>query len=330
MVVSIRPSDFIDDEEEMGCPNCEDTTKRTMNKNLNKAKCVKMDEFYTQLSDIEKEMKHYKEQFKGKVVFCNCDDPRESSFFKYFALHFNSLGLKKLITTHYAGTGKPAHKIELTAADLVNTNADGGFGLPDVDYILEHGNVLTLLDDDGDFRSPECVELLKEADIVVTNPPFSLFREFVDQLVRYKKQFLIIGSDNAITYRDMFKLIKENKIWPGYDKVKEFRRPDGSIQKFGNIGWFTNLDVPKRHETMDLYRTYAGHEQDYPHYDNYDAINVGKVVDIPKDWDGVMGVPITFLGKYNPEQFELLACMSMPLHNYMTYKRLLIKRVGEV
>ena len=315
-----------------------------MNKNLHKAKEAKNDEFYTQLADIANELRHYKEQFKGKVVFCNCDDPDESEFFKYFALNFNYLELKKLITTHYAGTEKPAYKIELT--EVTDVNGDGAIDLADVEYILKHSDAKTLLEGDGDFRSPECIELLKEADIVVTNPPFSLFREYVDQLIRWKKSFLIIGNDNAITYKDVFKHIKDNKIWLGYGKVKEFRTPDGSIRKFGNIGWFTNLFVSYRHKSLPLWARYSPEE--YPHYDNYDAINVNKVVDIPKDWDGAIGVPITFLGQYNPKQFEITSCNDIRLNGITpfkghglikdkdssingkpTYVRIVIKRIGE-
>jgi len=267
-----------------------------MNENLTKAKSAKNDEFYTQRTDIENELKHYWEHFKGKVVYCNCDDPTWSNFFQYFSLKFKKLELKRLITTCYSGrdgNSMPACRL------IYNGEQDGNE--PDLSQMD-----IQFLEGDGDFRSPECVELLKQADIVVTNPPFSLFREFVDQLVRYKKQFLIIGNDNAITYKDVFKLIKENRIWLGYGKVKEFARPDGAKQKFGNIGWFTNLETQKRHEKLILYRTYKGNEQDYPEYDNYDAIEVSKVKDIPVDYDGVMGVPISFLDKHNPNQFDII------------------------
>ena len=286
-----------------------------MNENLNKARDAKNDEFYTQLSDIERELVHYREHFKDKVVYCNCDDPTRSNFFRYFSLNFEKLGLKRLITTCYSGkngNSVPAYCL------IYNGEQDGNE--PDLSRMDVH-----FLEGDGDFRSPECVELLKQADIVVTNPPFSLFREYIDQLVRYKKRFLIIGNDNAITYRDVFKLIKENRVWLGYDKVKEFHRPDGSTQKFGNVGWFTNLETRKRHERFIFIREYAGNEQDYPKYDNYDAIEVSKVKDIPVDYDSVMGVPISFLDKYNPNQFRILACLSLPINNHTTYKRLLIK-----
>ena len=299
---------------------------KSSSKNLNNARRTKNDEFYTQLTDIEGELKHYKEQFKDKVVFCNCDDPYESNFFKCFSMNFNKWGLKKLIATCYAGSPivseqlslldvrslkgkitdpKLPHKIEIT--EVTDVNKDGAIDLSDIEYLLKNKkNTISLLKGDGDFRSSECIKLLEQADIVVTNPPFSLFREFVDQLVRYNKQFLIIGSDNAITYKDIFKLIKENRIWSGYGKVKEFLKPDGSTQKFGNIGWFTNLKHNKRYEGIDLCMPYKGSEQDYPKYDNYDAIEVSKTKNIPKDYYGVMGVPISFLDKYNPNQFEIL------------------------
>lgn len=309
---------------------------------LEKAKRNKADEFYTQLPDIEAEMRHYKEQFRGKVVFCNCDDPYESNFFKYFALNFNYLGLKKLMATCYAespvvgqqlslfdvaaldvknGEAKTPYKVEIT--EVTDENADGAVDLADVEYLLKNRkNTLTLLKGDGDFRSPESIELLKQADIVATNPPFSLFREYMTQLVEHDKKFLILGSQNAITYREVFKLIQENKIWLGMDNggTKWFQVPldyeimtesrkkfDNKGNKYfsmGNIMWFTNLDVPKRHETLTLYKQYSPAE--YPRYDNYDAIEVSKVAEIPYDYDGVMGVPITFLDKYNPEQFEIL------------------------
>lgn len=286
-----------------------------MNENLIRAKNVKNDEFYTQLPDIERELKHYWEHFKGKTVYCNCDDPAWSNFFCYFSLNFKKLGLKRLITTCYSGkngNSMPAYRLTYNGEQSGNE--------PDLTQMD-----VQFLEGDGDFRSPECVELLKQADIVVTNPPFSLFREFVDQLVRYKKQFLIIGNDNAITYKDTFNWIKDNKVWRGYDKVKEFRRPDGSIQKFGNIGWYTNLETQRRHEIFVFIAKYNGNEQNYPKYDNYDAIEIEKTKNIPPDYNGVMGVPISFLDKYNPDQFSILACLSLPINNHTTYKRLLIK-----
>ncbi len=305
------------------------------NKTLGKAKIVKNDEFYTQLSDIENELRHYKQHFKGKVIFCNCDDPYESNFFKYFAMNFNALGLKKLITTCFATspvTGKEfqyyvdnggqlsfvpsandvsiqgkserkPYKVEIT--EVTDENEDGRIDLADVEYLMRNKkNMITLLNGDGDFRSPECVELLKEADIVVTNPPFSLFREYVSYLMEYKKQFVIIGNVNAITYKEFFPLLRNNKIWIGFNHVKEFIQPNGTIKKFGNICWYTNLDIKKRHENLILYKNYT--PENYPHFDNYDAINVDKTTDIPCDYDGVMGVPITFMDKYSPEQFEIV------------------------
>ena len=257
------------------------------NTSLRTARKVKNDEFYTRLEDINEEMNHYEDKFRGKVVFCNCDDPKWSNFWKYFHLNFSVLGLKKLISTHYDKT-EPTYKMEYTGGD---------------DNDIEVG-VRTPLEGNGDFRNKECLDLLDEADIVVTNPPFSLFREYVAVLMEHEKKFLIIGNKNAITYKKFFPLLKENKVWLGYTNVKEFLQPDGSIKKFGNIGWFTNLDVAKRHEKLILRKHYTPEE--YPRYDNYDAINVDKVTDIPCDYDGVMGVPITFLDKYNPDQFEIV------------------------
>jgi len=312
---------------------------KSLNKNLHKAHQAKKDEFYTQLVDIEKELKHYKDQFRGKVVYCNCDDPFESNFFKYFAANFNALGLKKLITASYVKSpivggqlplfeleglkpsGKEPFKIEIK--EVLDTDSDGAINLDDVEYLLKHDkNTATPLKGEGDFRSEECIEFLKKADIVVTNPPFSLFREYVAQLVEYDKKFLILGDQNAITYKEIFKLIKENKLWLGYDNggTKWFQVPDdydittesrkkivNGVKYFsmGRILWFTNLDTTKRHEKLNLYKKYTPEE--YPKYDNYDAIEVSKVSEIPADYNGVMGVPITFLDKYNPEQFQIIS-----------------------
>jgi len=312
--------------------------KKTLNKNLHKAKNAKKDEFYTQLSDIEKELKHYKEQFRGKVVYCNCDDPFESHFFKYFAANFNALKLKTLITTSYVRSpivggqlplfeveglkpsGKEPFRIEIKEVSDINRN--GAINLDDVEYLLKHDkNTATPLNGNGDFRSTECLKLLKKADIVVTNPPFSLFREYVAQLVEYDKKFLILGDQNAITYKDIFKLIKENKLWLGYDNggTKWFQVPDGydittesrkkivnGVKYFsmGRILWFTNLDTTKRQKKLDLYKKYT--LQEYPTYDNYDAIEVSRVSAIPTDYKGAMGVPVTFIDKYNPDQFEII------------------------
>lgn len=296
------------------------------NTSLQKAKKAKNDEFYTRLEDIENELRHYKKHFADKTVLCNCDDPYESNFFKYFAMNFNSLGLKKLIATCYATspivytqlnifggetaigtevTDKKPYKIEIT--EVEDLNGDGAVDLADVEQLLKSKkNTLSLLKGDGDFRSEECVELMKEADVVVTNPPFSLFREYVAQLAEYDKDFVIIGTQNAITYKEFFPLLKDNKAWLGYNSVKEFAKSDGTTQKFGNICWYTNLEIKKRYENINLYRAYKNNEDKYPRYDNYDAIEVGKVSEIPEDYDGVMGVPITFMDKYNPEQFEIV------------------------
>ena len=257
------------------------------NNNLHKAKTAKNDEFYTQLTDIEKELKHYKTHFKDKTIFCNCDDPKQSHFWKYFHLNFNHFGLKKLIATHFHET-EPTYKIEYDGSD--DNNCDIG--------------IITNLETNGDFRSPECIALLQEADIIVTNPPFSLFREYVAQLIDYDKKFIVIGNKNSITYKEFFPLLKNNQVWLGCTSPKEFVQPDKSIKKFGNISWFTNLDIIKRHETLDLIEKYT--PEKYPKYDNYDAINVNRVLDIPVDYNGIMGVPITFMDKHNPEQFEIL------------------------
>ena len=309
----------------------------------------KNDEFYTSLEDIEKEMKYYKTYFKDKVVFCNCDDPFESNFFKYFAMNFNYLGLKKLICTCYADSpisgeqlslfdlnyevkaksSKNAYKIIITEVD--DSNNDGAIDLADVEYLLKNKkNTLTLLKEDGDFRSKECIELLKQSDIVVTNPPFSLFREFVSQLIEYNKDFLIIGNVNAIAYRDFFHLIKDNKVWMGasiHSGDREFRVPStyplkasgARIDEKGNkyirvkgVRWWTNLDYKERHEKLILYKKY--NPEEFQKFDNYDAINVDKVTDIPYDYSGLMGVPITFLDKYNPEQFRIIASSQTGCH----------------
>lgn len=317
------------------------------NKGLRSANKAKKDEFYTQLSDIEKELRHYKHEFRGKVVFCNCDDPYESNFFKYFAMNFNSLGLKKLIATCYATspvigkeldyfvdtTGQLSflphpnavpieekHRpycVEIT--EVKDENGDGRTDLADVEYLLKNKkNVMTTLEGDGDFRSKECIELLKQSDVVVTNPPFSLFREFLAQMEEYGKDFLIIGNTNALTYKEVFRLFKNDNIRTGYtnfnvgmyfevpDSVKKYHKVENG-KKFVRVAtscWFTSLPVTKHKENLILYKQYSPEE--YPTYENYDAINVNKYTDIPADYDGVMGVPITFLDKYNPEQFELI------------------------
>ena len=251
------------------------------NANLNKAKKAKNDEFYTRYEDIEVEVMEYKEQFQDKIVYLPCDSLK-SEFWSFFINNFQSFGLKKLIATHYE-TDSQSYKVW--------TN--------DGNNIIQED-----LAGNGDFRSPECIEILKECDIVCTNPPFSLFREFVDVIMTHGKQCLIIGSQNAFTYKEIFKMIKNNRLWTGYNMVKEFNQPDGSIKKFGNVCWFTNLTTNKRNEEMVLTKNY--NLIDYPKYENYEAIEVNRLVNIPKDYDGVMGVPITFIDKYNPEQFEIL------------------------
>lgn len=291
------------------------------NNNLHAAKAAKNDDFYTQLTDIEKELMHYKEHFEGKTVLCNCDDPKESAFWKYFDGQFNRLGLRRLIATHYEPGGQ-SYVLDRTRMGS------------------ESPTVIRNLTGDGDFRSDECIELLKQADIVVTNPPFSLFREYIAQLMEYGKKFIIIGNPNAITYKEFFPLLKENNVWVGYksmgsdmlfDVSAEFAQwlvenkkegsgykiVDGVVKGRAAAIWFTNLDIQKRHEVMDLYERYEGNEDHYPKYDNYDAIEVSKVVEIPRDYFGVMGVPITFLDKYNPDQFEIVG---ITLGNTVNYE----------
>lgn len=316
---------------------------------LQKAKQAKKDEFYTQSKDIEDELRHYKVQFEGKTVYCNCDDPYESNFFRYFVLNFKELKLKSLITTSYKPSPIDEMQLPLSADlaepvvtqpkgrpkveakrfvinDVGDIDGDGAYNLADVARQLQanKNNEWVTLEGDkgypaGDFRSKECVALLEKADIVVTNPPFSLFREYIAQLVDYDKKFLIIGNKNAITYKETFSLIKDNKLWLGYRNINSdmwFEVPEGQAyekvvdgKKVKHIMacWFTNLDTTKRHEEFEMYRSYT--PELYPHYDNYDAINVNVVADIPKDYAGVMGVPITFLDKFNPDQFELLGQM---------------------
>lgn len=290
--------------------------KKSKNSSLHTAKEKKNDEFYTQLSDIEKELWWYKEQFKWKTIFCNCDDPWYSDFFKFFVLQFKNLWLKKLITTHFQND-KSSYKIEVN-----NANIKQIFPYISNNSIFDDGEIFTnfwiSLKENGDFRSQECIELLQEADIVVTNPPFSLFREYVAQLIEYKKKFLIIWNDNSITYKEIFKLIKENKIWLWYWKVKEFKKPDNTTQKFWNVGWFTNLETTKRNEELILYKTY--NETEYQKYDNYDAINIDKVKEIPLDYPWAMWVPITFLEKYNPSQFEIISSNDIRINDKVPFK----------
>lgn len=316
------------------------------NKNLNAAKVAKKDEFYTQLCDIERELRHYWQHFRGKVVLCNCDDPYESNFFKYFALRFNQLGLKKLICTCYNGSPvqgnelmirfdgfddeepkKIAYKVEIT--EVKDENGDGAVDLADVQYLLQNDkNVMSILKT-GDFRSEECIELLKQADIVVTNPPFSLFREYIKQLMEYKKKFLILGNMNSITCKEVFPYVQDNKMWIGpsiSSGDRKFFVPDDyplnaagcgidgkRFIRIKGVRWFTNLDHNKRHEDLDLVCRYS--EEENPTYDNFNAIEVGKTADIPYDYDGIMGVPITFLDKYNQDQFEILGLTQIGCHD---------------
>lgn len=289
--------------------------KKAKNSNLHKAKDNKKDEFYTQLSDIERELRYYKHHFKDKVVYCNCDDPRVSNFFHYFSYNFEKLGLKKLITTCYKNQEMDLFsQNDSEQAIYLEYNGDkNGNFVPDPNEIgIKH------LKGDGDFRSKESIDLLTQADIVVTNPPFSLFREYVAQLIEHDKKFVIVGHQNAISYREIFKLIKDNELWLGYgfrggaghfinqhyeDYATATDRKEGMIRVSG-VHWFTNLDISKRHEDLILYKTY--NEEEYPKYENFDAINVNKTKDIPIDYKGYMGVPITFLDKYNPDQFEII------------------------
>lgn len=310
------------------------------NSQLTNAKRAKNDEFYTRLTDIEKELRHYRKHFKGKTVFCNCDDPFESNFFKYFVLNFNQLGLKKLIATCYATSPISNQQISLfdvlggdesnrdkpykaVVTKVYDTTGDGGIDMVDVAELFKMGeNKLTELEGDGDFRSEECLKLLEEADIVVTNPPFSLFREYVAALIEYDKKFVIMGNKNAITYKEFFPYLKNGLVWVGATSLNggrwmimpnniEIQSKKTKIDTNGDVilnvagvCWFTNLDIKKRHEDLILIKRY--NPEDYPKYDNYDVIEVSKVVDIPYDYAGVMGVPITFMDKYNPDQFEII------------------------
>lgn len=324
------------------------------NNSLTLAKANKEDEFYTQISDIEKELKHYQHHFKGKHVFCNCDDPEESSFWRYFALNFKRLGLNRLTSTHYLENGQ-SYRL-----DIYQTVPEEAKNKPT--FLTLEGTAIDLplgyvtdLTEDGDFRSEESITILKECDIVVTNPPFSLFREFIAQLFAYQKDFLIIGNQNAITYKEIFGYLQGNHMWLGATygdmafKVPAHYEPrktrfwiDDYGQKWrsmGNICWFTNLDFAKRHEELILYKTYTPEE--YLEYDNYKAINVNKVAEIPFDYDGVMGVPITFLNKHNPDQFDLIGIdryvpdnpnygKRFTINNKEVYARILIKRKDKI
>ncbi len=294
------------------------------NDSLHKAKSAKNDEFYTQLSDVSEELRHYKQHFKDKIVFCNCDDPTWSAFWKYFHLNFSVLGLKKLISTHY-DKEKKTYKMEYTGGN---------------DSDIEDG-IKTDLEGNGDFRNAECIELLKESDIVVTNPPFSLFREYVAQLMEYEKKFLIIGTLNAVKYKEIFPLFQNNLVWLGANdgdmtfKVPANSEPrktrywvDKTGQKWRSLGntiWLTNMDLAKRHEKILLWKNYTSEE--FPKYDNYNAIDCSKVANIPVDTDKVIGVPITFFTKYNPEQFEIIGKLSNgTINDIKVYERILIRR----
>ena len=314
------------------------------NRNLNEAAKAKKDKFYTQLDDIAEELRHYQDFFKGKIVLCNCDDPIESNFFQYFALMFNALELKKLIVTSYADSpiagkeinlfpdGKTAYKLEVD--ELKDWNGDTAEDWNDIKFAIESGIYKkTRLEGDekycaGDFRSKELIALLKQADVVVTNPPFSVFREYVAQLIEYDKKFLILGNKNALTYKEIFPLIKDDKLWVGFmpmsreiyfDVPREYIDEgldagkdrsivihDGRHMARSQSIWYTNIEVAKFRENIPLYKKYSPEEN--PRYDNYDAIEVSKTAEIPEDYFGVMGVPITFLDKYNPNQFEILGC----------------------
>ncbi len=310
---------------------------KTINQRLHNAKKARNDEFYTQLNDIQLEISHYKKEFKNKIVLCNCDDPYESNFFKYFALNFNALGLKRLIATCYDPSPiacvqldlfdsstpelkeKRAFKIEIE--EITDINGDGSIDLADVEFLIRNKkNVLTLLNSNGDFQSKECKELLKQADIVVTNPPFSLFKEFISLIREYNKKFLIIGNTNALKYKECFEMFMRNEMRTGYTHFNTgmfFQVPE-HYEKFHHLEngkkiarvstscWFTNLPVKKHNEDIVLFKSYT--PELYPKYDNYDAINVNIYTDIPNDYDGIMGVPITFLDKYNPKQFDIIGC----------------------
>ncbi len=302
------------------------------NRNLRQANRAKKDEFYTRFQDIVNELSHYRDSFREKTVYCNCDDPYDSNFFRYFVLNFNSLGLRRLIATCYGGVQAHGSDVcggsesgivrriarKIVIDEVADRGGDGAVDHADVEWLLRNGkNVMEPLAGDGDFRSAECVELLMQADVVVTNPPFSLFREYIAQLVEYGKKFLVIGNQNAIAYKEIFPLIRENRMWLGYgfkggaahfhshyrDVASSGGHREGMIRVSG-VAWFTNMDTSKRHRDLPLHRRYTLEE--YPKYDNCDAINVDRVCDIPCDYDGVMGVPITFLDKYNPEQFEIV------------------------
>lgn len=330
------------------------------NSNLQMSRAGKTDEFYTQLSTIEEELRHYRKYFENKVILCNCDDPYESNFFKYFALNFNSLKIKKLITTCYATSpivytqlslfgdeeilytekdGKKPYKIEIT--EVKDADGNDAVDLSDVEYLLRNDkNALTLLDGDGDFRSPECMALLEECDIVITNPPFSLMKEYIPLMIRMKKQFIILGNVNHITFSEVKPFILNETMWLGYNaghfwfRVPDYYEAKGTDYKqdddgqkwrrMGNSCWFTNFDLPKRHIKLDLFAKYKPDK--YPKYDDYEAIECGTYKDIPEDYFGVIGVPITYLPHHCSDQFEILEIVTPKIDGKSKYKRLLIKR----
>ena len=283
------------------------------NQKLHNAKIAKNDEFYTQLSDIEKELSHYKEHLKGKIVYCNCDDPTFSNFWKYFHTNFGLLKLKKLISTHYS---KESHSYKMEYSG--GNDLDCSIGLK------------TPLIGDGDFRSQECIEVLKQSDVVVTNPPFSLFRDYVAQLIKYDKKFIIIGHILGFLYKVSLPLIINNKVTLGYNHVRKFIQKDGTIKDMCNVRWFTNCSIQKNKEHLNLTEIYT--PEKYPKYDNYDAININKTSEIPKDYFGAMGVPVSFLDKYSPDQFEIIGCNTVSPIKHLTlsgkepFKRIIIKR----
>ena len=309
--------------------------RATTSKLLHRARKQKNDEFYTQLIDIERELRYYEIHFKGKVVYCNCDDPLTSNFFRYFVSNFKELGLRKVIASCYKENSR-GFFFEYTGVELVDTDPKTS------DVVYFNG--------DGDFRSQESIDLLEQSDIVVTNPPFSLFREYVTQLIRYDKLFLIIGNINSITNKEIFKLVQDGKAWLGVNRGNGFSgfiipayyepymkktwmdESGNIITPTNNCLWLTNLNHSMRHEDIPLTKNYYGHEHEYPRYDNYDGINVDMVKDIPRDYNGCMGVPITFLYKFNPQQFEIVGSRRgndgkyLSVNGEQTYFRVIIKK----
>ena len=318
--------------------------KKSTHGDLINAKKEKADDYYTLLSDIEKELKHYKRSFKNKIVLCNCDDPRVSNFFHYFSYNFERLGLKKLITTCYKNQSVDlfSQSVSEKAIFLEYTGDKNNNKIPDIEEIKTKD-----FKGDGDFRSDECINLLKKSDIVVTNPPFSLFREYVAQLIQNKKKFIIIGHQNALSYKDIFKLIKEKKLWLGFSIKsgdREFQVPDNykltskskridsdgkQYVKVPGVRWFTNIEYKERYEDIELYKTYKGNKNEYPKYFNYDAIDVSKTKEIPLDYKGEMGVPISFINRYNPDQFEIIALGIVNSINFKSQRKMeILDKVG--